>query len=48
MGAGEGLSGKLPGRFVRTMSIAIGGVPKAELYERAKAVRTVSPYYHGA
>jgi hypothetical protein len=41
---GEGFAGKLPGRFVRTMSITIGGVPKAELYERAKAVRTVSPY----
>jgi hypothetical protein len=44
MGAGEGFAGSLPGRFVRTMSITIGGVPKAELYERAKAVRTVSPY----
>lgn len=41
---GAGLAVSLPGRFVRTMSITIGGVPKAGLYERAKAVRTVSPY----
>jgi hypothetical protein len=44
MEACEEFAGSLPGRFVRTMSITIGGVPKAELYERAKAVRTVSPY----
>src|SRR5260370_24828674 len=44
MGTGEGLAVSRPGRFVRTMSITIGAVPKAELYERAKAVRTVSPY----
>jgi hypothetical protein len=42
--AGEGFAVSLPGRFVRTMSITIGGVPKAKLYERAKAVRAVSPY----
>jgi hypothetical protein len=44
MGAGEGFAGSLPGRFVRTMSITIGGVSKSELYERVKAVRSVSPY----
>ena len=44
MGVDERLAGGLPGRFVRTMSITIGGVPKAELYEKAKAVRMVSPY----
>ena len=44
MGPSEGLELSLPGRFVRTMSITIGGVPKAELYEKAKAVRVVSPY----
>ena len=44
MGVDVRLAGGLPGRFVRTMSITIGGVPKAELYEKAKAVRMVSPY----
>ena len=44
MGVDQGFAGTLPGRFVRTMSITIGGVPKAELYEKAKAVRVVSPY----
>jgi hypothetical protein len=37
-------AGSLPGRFVRTMSITVGGVPKAELYEKARSVRMVSPY----
>jgi hypothetical protein len=37
-------AGSLRGRFIRTMPITIGGVPKAELIERVKAVRTVSPY----
>jgi hypothetical protein len=40
----ERFSGGLPGRFVRTMSITIGGVPKSELYEKAKAARMISPY----
>ena len=44
MGVDERFAGNLPGRFVRTMSITIGGVSKAELYEKAKAVRMVSPY----
>jgi hypothetical protein len=34
----------LRGRFVRTMPITIGGIGKAELFERACAVRSVSPY----
>src|SRR6266436_1289554 len=37
-------AGSLRGRFIRTMPITIGGVPKAELIERVKAVRTMSPY----
>lgn len=44
MGPSEGLELSLPGRFVRTISVTIGGVPKAELYEKAQAVRMVSPY----
>jgi hypothetical protein len=35
---------RLRGRFLRTMPITIGGVPKAELYENVRAVRDVSPY----
>jgi hypothetical protein len=31
-------------RFVRTMSIRIGGVPKTELIARAKSARQISPY----
>jgi hypothetical protein len=34
----------LRGRFLRTMPVVIGGVPKAELIEQVKAVRYVSPY----
>ena len=44
MGPSEGLELSLPGRFVRTISVTIGGVPKAELYEKAQAARMVSPY----
>jgi len=44
MEAGNRFAASLPGRFVRTMSITIGGVPKAELYEMAKTARMVSPY----
>ncbi|MGH7783198.1 MAG: hypothetical protein ACREO5_05080 [Candidatus Binatia bacterium] len=44
MGAEEKFAGNLPGRFVRTISLTIGGVPKNELYEKANAARTVSPY----
>jgi hypothetical protein len=34
----------LPGRFIRTMAVSIGGLPKDELFERVKSVRPVSPY----
>lgn len=37
-------AGNLRGRFIRTMPITIGGVPKAELFEQAKNVRAISPY----
>ena len=37
-------SGGLRGRFIRTMSIQIGGVPKNELIEQVKAARSVSGY----
>jgi hypothetical protein len=37
-------AGSLRGRFIRTMPIKIGGVPKAELIEQVEAVRAVSPY----
>ena len=35
-------AGSLHGRFIRTMSIQIGGVPKGELIEQVKTVREVS------
>ena len=44
MGTSEGFAGSLRGRFIRTMPISIGGVPKDKLIEQVKAVRTVSPY----
>lgn len=34
--------GGLRGRFIRTMSITIGGVPKDDLIEQVRAVRTLS------
>src|SRR3989344_5465755 len=38
-------AGGLRGRFIRTMPIQIGGVPKKdELLEQVRAVRSVSPY----
>lgn len=37
-------AGHLRGRFTRTMPVTIGGIPKAELFERVRAVRMVSPY----
>ena len=37
-------SGGLRGRFIRTMSIQIGGVPKDDLIEQIKAAREVSSY----
>jgi hypothetical protein len=37
-------AGSLRGRFIRTMPITIGGIGNAELFERVRAVRTVSPY----
>jgi hypothetical protein len=37
-------AGCLPGRFIRTMSVSIGGLSKDELFEQAKSVRSVSPY----
>lgn len=36
--------GGLHGRFIRTMPILIGGVPKLELIERVKAVRELGSY----
>ncbi len=39
--------GGLCGRFVPTMPIMIGGVPKLELIERVKAVRTLGSYTEG-
>src|SRR3989338_4708405 len=35
-------TGGLRGRFIRTMPIQIGGVPKDELFEQVRAVRSVS------
>jgi hypothetical protein len=37
-------AGGLPDRFIRTMAVSIGGLPKAELFEQVKSVRLVSPY----
>jgi len=37
-------SGCLPSRFIRTMAVSIGGVPKDELLERVKSARRISPY----
>lgn len=37
-------TGGLRGRFIRTMSITIGGVPKDELLKQVRAVRSVSAY----
>ena len=37
-------AGCLPGRFVRTQEISIGGLSKEQLFERVKSARLVSPY----
>jgi len=37
-------AGSLRGRFIRTMPISIGGVPKHELIEQVSRVRSISPY----
>src|SRR3989344_4827167 len=37
-------AGGLRGRFIRTMPILIGGVPKNELIEQVKAVRELGTY----
>ena len=37
-------TGGLRGRFIRTMPIQIGGVPKDELLEQVRAVRSIYPY----
>jgi hypothetical protein len=36
--------GCLPGRFVRTMEVSIGGFSKEALFKRVEPVRQVSPY----
>ena len=37
-------AGCLPGRFLRTMEISIGGLSKEQLAEKVKSARSVSPY----
>jgi hypothetical protein len=37
-------AGCLPGRFVRTMEISIGGLSREQLFSQVKSARLVSPY----
>ena len=36
--------GCMPGRFVRTMQVSIGGLSKQALFERVHSARLISPY----